>query len=121
MPSRVVGAVAVLAVGLALAVGADPVKEGAQAYQALVKKYDRAVAVFQKAMQEAETLERVAEEMAVQVDAMGGIERVLLALEPVAVEDRNADLAHAIGPHEDVPAGQEGRRRWPEVGPDQTP
>jgi hypothetical protein len=57
--------------------------------------------------------------MAVQVDAVGGIERVLLALQPVAVEDRDADLAYAVWPHEDVPAREERRRRWPEISPDQ--
>src|SRR6185437_14174220 len=54
--------------------------------------------------------------MAVLPFVMHRINRVLLALQPVAVELAEHDLAKAILPREEFPARQAGRGLWPGIG-----
>ena len=68
-------------------------------------------------LEEAVSLEHVREELAVQVDVVGRVGGVLLALQPVARDHRRADLAQRVRPDEDVPAGSSGGGVGPEVGP----
>ena len=50
---------------------------------------------------------------------VNGVNRVLLALKPVGVEDRRADLPIAVFPHEGAPTRQQGRGLRAEVGEDE--
>ena len=50
--------------------------------------------------------QHIVEQIAVQVDAMGGVAGVLVALEPIASQAHDADLAHRVGNDEQVPRRQ---------------
>ena len=50
---------------------------------------------------------------------MGGIPRVLLALQPVTIDGIDGDLANGVGPDEEVPAWQGGGRQRAHIGEDE--
>src|ERR1043166_1463915 len=57
--------------------------------------------------------------VAVQPLEVHGVDRVLLALEPVTGDFREDDLHEAISPSERLPGGHERHRRRPQVSPQQ--
>ena len=64
-------------------------------------------------------LQDVLEEVAVEVDAVGRVSCVLLALEPVARDLGDPDLADRVGPYEHVPRREHRNRLRSEVGVDE--
>jgi peroxiredoxin len=105
MPYRVVG-VAVLIAGLALASGDDPTeKEGAQAYRALVKKYDEALAACQKAFDAAKTRAEKEKALVDKHPRAGEYAQLFLALArkhrgtPAAADSLAWIVSHPLSPN----------------------
>ena len=70
-------------------------------------------------LQSALLFQHVLEQVAVQINAMGRVAGVFVALEPVAGQVHNADLPDGVGHYEQIPRGQQRGRGRPQVGPDQ--
>ena len=69
--------------------------------------------------QTARPLLRVTEILAAQVGVVGGIDRALHALEPVAWQDGMPDLAEDVVPDEHVPTRQQRGRERTQIGPNE--
>ena len=67
----------------------------------------------------AEAFEHVHRQVTVQVFSVDGVDGVLLALEPVGVEDGGPNLPEDVVVGEYVPSRQNRSRRRAEVGPDE--
>src|SRR6185312_12944054 len=77
------------------------------------------VVVALSALELARALEHELEHPAVHPDAVRRIPGIFLALQPVAIEHVDRDLADAVGPDVEVPARQGRRRQRPHVCKDE--